>query len=238
MLALNFRLPAMCLAASVACAPAAQAQWAVVDAPAIAQLIQEVQTMQQQLATARNQLVSAQQSLKAMTGDRGMEQLLGGTTRNYLPANWTQVTRALQGPGPGQYAGLSADVRNVVAENAILTPQRLATLSTSDQQQILAARQWSAVQQALAQEALANASGRFAVLQGLIAAISTAGDQKAILDLQARIGAELAMLQNEQTKLQVLYQATQAQESLVRQQERERVIDGQGRFETRFQPTP
>ena len=46
------------------------------------------------------------------------------------------------------------------------------------------------------------------------------------------------MLQNEQTKLQVLYQATQAQESALRQQARERVIEGQGRFETRFQPIP
>jgi type IV secretion system protein VirB5 len=46
------------------------------------------------------------------------------------------------------------------------------------------------------------------------------------------------MLQNEQTKLQVLYQATQAQESSITQQARERVIEGHGRFETRFQPAP
>ena len=58
------------------------------------------------------------------------------------------------------------------------------------------------------------------------------------LDLQARIAAEQVMLQNEQTKLQVLYQATQAQESSMRQQARERVIEEHGRFETRFQPSP
>jgi hypothetical protein len=46
------------------------------------------------------------------------------------------------------------------------------------------------------------------------------------------------MLQNEQTKNQVLYQATQAQETVMRQQAREYVIDGQGHFETRFQPAP
>jgi hypothetical protein len=46
------------------------------------------------------------------------------------------------------------------------------------------------------------------------------------------------MLQNEQTKLQILSQATQAQESSIRQQVRERVIEEHGRFETRFQPTP
>jgi type IV secretion system protein VirB5 len=237
MLKLN-RVTVVCLAASIAIAPAARAQWAVIDVPAIVQLVQEVQTMQQQLATAREQLQSAQQAMQAMTGDRGMERLLAGATRNYLPSNWTQVTGALQGQGTSGYAGLSADVQSVIAANAVLSPRRLATLSAADQQQIQAERQWSAMQEAIAHEALANASDRFAAIQGLIAAISTAGDQKAILDLQARISAELGMLQNEQTKLQVLYQATQAQESSVRQQVRERVIEGQGRFETRFQPAP
>jgi len=238
MLTLNTRLAAVCLAASIAITPAARAQWAVIDVPAIVQLIQEVQTMQQQLATARQQLQSAQQALQAMTGDRGMARLLGGTTRNYLPSNWTQVTNALQGQGMSGYAGLSADVQRAIAAIAVLSPQRLATLSSADQRQIQASRQWSAMQQSLAQEALANASNRFASIQSLIAAISTAGDQKAILDLQARISAELGMLQNEQTKNQVLYQATQAQESAIRQQAREYVIEGHGRFETRFQPTP
>jgi type IV secretion system protein VirB5 len=63
-------------------------------------------------------------------------------------------------------------------------------------------------------------------------------DQKASLDLQARISAELGMLQNEQTKLQALFQATQAQESALRQQARELAIAGQGSFATRFQPVP
>jgi type IV secretion system protein VirB5 len=237
MLTLNTRLAVVCLAASMAIVPAARAQWAVIDVPAIVQLIQEVQTMQQQLATARAQLQSARQSLQNTTGDRGMERLLSGTNRNYLPSSWSQVTSATAGQRSG-YTALSADVQSAIAANAVLSPQRLATLSPADQQQIQAARQVSALQQALTHEALANASSRFAAIQSLIAAISTAPDQKAILDLQARITAELAMLQNEQTKLQVLYQATQAQESTLRQQARERAIDEHGRFETRFQPAP
>jgi type IV secretion system protein VirB5 len=238
MLALNHRFVVVCLLGSLAIAPAARAQWAVIDVPAIAQLVQEVQTMQQQLATARNQLQSAQQAVQAMTGDRGMQLLMSGITRNYLPANWTQVANAMQGRNPGGYSALSAEVRSVMAANAVLSPQRLALLSPHDQQQIVAARQASAMQQALSHEALANASARFASIQSLIAGISTAGDQKAILDLQARISAELGMLQNEQTKMQVLYQATQAQESANRQQAREHAIQDQGNFETRFQPVP
>src|ERR1700735_3661841 len=97
MLTRNIRLGLVCVAASMAIAPAAQAQWAVIDMPAIVQLVQEVQTMQQQLTVARNELQSTQKTLQAMTGNRGMSGLLGGTNRNYLPANWTQVTGALQG---------------------------------------------------------------------------------------------------------------------------------------------
>jgi type IV secretion system protein VirB5 len=226
----------LCSMLLLSLAPEARAQWAVIDAPAIVQLVQEVQTMQQQLAAARAQLQSAQSTLQAMTGDRGMERLLGGTTRNYLPANWTQVTSALQ--GNGAYAVLSADVRSAVAANAVLSPQRLAALSPAEQQVIQTARQWSALQQSLSHEALANVSSRFTAIQSLIAAIASAHDQKASLDLQARIAAEVAMLQNEQTKLQVLAQATQAQDASMQQQMQERVINEHGRFATRFQPTP
>jgi type IV secretion system protein VirB5 len=225
-----------CLIACVAGMPAAHAQWAVIDAPAIVQLIQEVQTTAQQLATAKQQLLQAQQALQTTTGDRGMELLLGGTVRNYLPADWTQLAGAVQG-GSG-FSALSADMQGVMAANAVLSAQRLATLSPGGQQLIQSERQWGAMRQALEHQALANASGRFAALQSLIAAISTAADQKAILDLQARINAELGMLQNEHTKVQILDQAAQAQESSLRQQSREEVIDNHGRFDARFQPVP
>ena len=46
----------MCLILFVAAVPAARAQWAVIDVGAIAQLIQEVQTLRQQLMTAQAQL--------------------------------------------------------------------------------------------------------------------------------------------------------------------------------------
>lgn len=233
---LKIQIAGVCLVASFAAVPAAQAQWAVVDAPAIVQLIQEVQTMAQQLATAKQQLSQAQQALQTTMGDRGMAQLLNGTVRNYLPSNWAQVTGALQ--GGSSFSALSGDVQNLMTANAVLSPQRLATLSPAGQQLVLANRQWGAMQQALTREAFANASSRFAALQSLIASIPGATDQKGILDLQARIGAELGMLQNEQIKMQMLTQSTQAQQFSLNQQASEQALDGQGRFETRFQPVP
>ncbi|HMH27680.1 MAG TPA: type IV secretion system protein [Steroidobacteraceae bacterium] len=230
------RMAAAFCIASFAVAPASWAQWAVVDAPAIVQLIQEVQTTAQQLQTAKAQLLQAQQALQTMTGARGMEQLLSGSVRNYLPSNWMQVTAALR--GSAGFSVLSGDVQTLVSANAVLSPQRLATLSPGAQQLIQDSRQWSAMQQALSNQALSNASNRFAAIQSLIAAIPSASDQKSILDLQARISAELGMLQNEQTKLQSLYQSAQAQEYLLRQQAWEQIVDGHGRFSARFQPVP
>jgi type IV secretion system protein VirB5 len=208
----------------------------VFDAPAVAQLVQEVQTVRQQLQLAQAQLLQAKQALQSMTGDRGMEQLLAGTTRNYLPTSWAQLANASQ--GSGAFAVLASDVRNAITSNAVLSSAQLATLSAEDQQQIVAAREAAALRQALAEEALVNASGRFAAIQSLIATIGMAADQKAILDLQTRITAELGMLQNEQTKLQVLAQASQAQDSALALRERELVIAGQGRFSSRFRPAP
>jgi type IV secretion system protein VirB5 len=226
----------VCLTLSLAAAPAARAQWAVIDVGAITQLIQEVQTMSQQLITAEAQLQQAKNTLQSMSGGRGMQMLLSGTNRNYLPTSSAQLTSAMQ--GSGAYPGLTLDVRTAVNTNAVLTPSQLAVLAPSDQQQIAAARQTAALRQALAQEALANSSNRFAALQSLISAIGSAGDQKGILDLQARITAELAMLQNEQTKLQVLAQAGDALNAANAQRTLELSIAGQGRFETRFQPAP
>jgi type IV secretion system protein VirB5 len=226
----------VCLAISLAAAPAARAQWAVVDVGAIAQLMQEVRTMTQQLLTAQAQLQQANATLQSMSGGRGMQLLLSGTNRNYLPTSSAQLTSAMQ--GSGSYPGLSLGVRNAVSANAVLTPAQLATLSPADQQRITAARQAAALRQALAEESLSNSSSRFAALQSLISTIGSASDQKAILDLQARITAELGMLQNEQTKLQVLAQAGDAINAANAQRNLELSIAEQGRFETRFQPVP
>jgi type IV secretion system protein VirB5 len=221
---------------AVAVSSAAHAQWAVVDVGAIAQLAQEVTVLRQQLVTAEAQLSQAKAALDTTTGNRGMQLLLGGTVRNYLPTSSSQLMGAIQ--GTGAYPGLSSDVRAAVSSNAVMSPVQLSVLAPQDQAQIASARQAVALRQSVAQEALANSSSRFASIQALISAIAAAGDQKAILDLQARIGAELGMLENEQTKLQILSQASDALRAANAERAREYTIVGQGRFETRFQPVP
>jgi type IV secretion system protein VirB5 len=230
------RLPMIILALG-AMTPAAHAQFAVIDVAAVTQLVSEVQNLEQTLTVARDHLAEAQAQLRSMTGDRGMEQLLSGTNRNYLPADWSQLTAALD-DSSSAYGALSAGIQQALGEDAVLTPQQVATLSPAGQQQLAADRGTAALLQALSRQALANASGRFADLQQLINAIGAASDQKGILDLNARIGAEQAMLENERTKLAMLVAAAEAQRWAGEEQARERAIAGQGEFATRFQPTP
>jgi type IV secretion system protein VirB5 len=229
------RFGLLCVALLV-CAPAAHAQFAVIDVASVTQLISEVQTLEQQLATARNQLTQAQQEYQSITGSRGMGQLLSGTPRNYLPQDWTTLTAELH--GAGGYPTLAADVQAALGAVAVLGPQQLATLSPAGGAQLQAERQPVALAQSISHEALANSSGRFAGLQQLVSAIGTATDQKGILELQARIAAEGAMLQNEHTKLAVLFQALEAQQWANEERSRELSVAGQGQFPTRFQPHP
>ena len=221
---------ALLLPALFFCAmPAAHAQWAVIDVGAIAQLIQQVQLAEQELATAQNTFAQAQQQYNAITGDRGMEFLLGGINRNYLPTSLAQINAVLAGRG-GAFAGLGAQINGLIAGNAILTPAQLAVLSPTEQASVSSARQNAALLQALSGQALSTTSARFANLQSLIAAIPSAHDEKGSLDLQARIAAEQAMLANDESKLQALYRTAQAQEWARDQQAREQAIADIGSF--------
>jgi type IV secretion system protein VirB5 len=199
----------------------------VIDVSAIGQLEQEVQELRQQVATARSQLSQAQSEYAAITGGRGMQLLLPGINRNYLPINWSQLSQVLAGVS-GNYPALASEVSALISGNAVLTPAQIATLSPTQQAQLIAARQSPALLQALARTALANSSDRFTQLQQLITAIGVASDEKASLDLTARIAAEQGMLQNEATKLQGLYHVAQSQEWAREQRSREQAITDQG----------
>lgn len=215
----------------IALCPTSRAQWAVIDVGAIAQLLKEVATLEQQLQTAERMLTNAEQQFQAITGNRGMQNLLAGTNRNYLPTSWSQLSAAVTQTG-GAYGALSAGVQALMIANAALTPQQVAAMSPAEQAQLQAARQSAALLQSTSRQSLDNTSARFTELQQLINAIPSAADQKGALDLQARIQAEQAMLQNENTKMSVLYQTLQAQEWARKQTAREQAVADVGSLRT------
>jgi len=217
--------------------PSAQAQMAVIDVAAIRQLVAQVNYWRQQLTGMQNQLAQLQQTHAALTGGRGMEMLLptNDAQRNYLPADWPEMLKVLDGTS-GSYGGLSAAVVSTIDTRRILSDARLASLSEAERESILRARQSASGASVMAQRAFTNAGQRFAALQSLVNAIGNAPDAKAIADLQGRIAAEEAMLGNEQAKLATLYQAAQAEHWLQAGELREAAIAGHGEFDKRFHP--
>jgi type IV secretion system protein VirB5 len=209
--------------AAFAVAPAAHAQWAVIDVASVNQLIQEVRTMAQQLSVEQGELAAAREQYQAFTGSRGMQNLLSGVVGNYLPTSVASLDAAVNGSN-GPYGALASSVQASLQANAVLSPAALAGLSSGERSALEAHRDSVALRQGISEQALANASGRFGEVQQLISAIGTARDPKAILDLQARISAEQGMLQAEQTKLEVLYQTVLAQAAAARERSREQAI--------------
>jgi type IV secretion system protein VirB5 len=203
--------------------PPAHAAMAVIDVSAIRQLVQQVTTLRDQLANAREQLRQAQQSHAAMTGARGMEQLGGGLTRNYLPPDWTALAEVLTDTS-ATYRALSRELVALERGNAVLSAAEVGRLTPQARASVEEGRRAGAASQVLAREALETTSRRFATVQSLIDAIGTAQDPKAVMDLSARIQAEQAMLANEQTKLEVLFQALAAEREVRVNQAREQAV--------------
>lgn len=217
-----FALSMLVLVALAASRPAA-AQWAVIDVSSIQQLIQQYEVLEQQLATLRSQLSQAEQQYAALTGQRGMQQLLSGVNRNYLPADWADLAAVMQGTS-GTYGSLAASVQGLVASHAVLGNQDLARLAPPELADLTNARELVALREGITRAALDTTSNRFNSLQQLINAIPTATDTKGALDLQARIAAEQAMLENEATKVQVLQQILDAEQTALAQQRSEQAI--------------
>ena len=140
--------------------PAARAQFAVIDVASVTQLISQVNTLEQQLATARDDLAQTKAAYQSTVGGRGMEQLLSGTVRNYLPATWSSLQGAFQGGG----GILSLDLAAALQSNAILPQQVLAGIDPAVQRQLQSQRQSVALLQAVSHEELATTSSRFASL--------------------------------------------------------------------------
>lgn len=201
----------------------------VIDVAALTQLLQQMQYWLQQIQLMKNQLDQAQQAYRSVTGPRGMQNLLAGSLRNYLPPDWNQMIGVLNNAS-ATYNGLAAQIQTAMNANAVLSTGQVAALSLRQQQIVVKGRQAAALVQVTSRAAYENTSQRFGAIQQLINAIAAAGDAKAIQDLQGRISAEQAMLQNEQTKLQVLFQTAQGEQWAQQQRVREESLNAVGRY--------
>ena len=77
-------------------------------------------------------------------------------------------------------------------------------------------------QKGLLQDAMKSAAGRLSQIQSLMGQINATSDQKAVQEIQARIGAENALLAHEMSQVQMLQGMADSEERIARSRERER----------------
>lgn len=194
----------------------ASAQIPVTDVASLTQQMQQVVSWGQQLQQMKAQIDQQKQMYASVSGSRGLGQLLNDPTlRSALPADWQQVYAAIQ---KGGYSGLTDKAKAIRDSNAIYSCQGSAA---ADQQ--LCNRELNKVAQDKANAMVAyDAAGkRLDNIQALMAQIDNTTDAKAIGELQTRMQAEQAMIQNEQTKLIMFKMMADSEDKLIAQQKRE-----------------
>ena len=177
-------------------ATAANAGIPVIDVAALVQAVQEVMQSIQQITNQIRQIEQLQSQVDAITGARNLGAILNNPAlQNYIPANATQLVGNVQSNG---YAGLTDSARTL--RNAQMTYNCL-NLAGNDRTQCQSGLAMPYQQKAFMQDAMDSARGRIAQIQSLMQQINATPDAKAVAEIQARIEAENAMLQHQQTQI-------------------------------------
>jgi type IV secretion system protein VirB5 len=188
----------------------------VIDVDNLLEQIQQVAAWGQQLDQMQNQLQQMQTTYKSISGTRGLGQLMNNPAlMNALPPQWAQVYTAIQ---KGGYQGLTSSGEAVRNANMIYNCQGKTGADLTLCQRDL---NKTAQDKGFGLDAYQAAQARLTNIQGLMAAINSTTDAKSIAELGARIQSEQAMIQNEQTKLQLFKMLADAEKDLITQQKHE-----------------
>lgn len=196
----------------------AQAQIPVTDAASISQQVaNQIETIAKwkiQYDQMVTQIENMEREYEALTGGRGLGTILNDPRyREYLPDEWQGVYDAVRNGG---YEGLSGRAATIHAENQVF--DACAHLQINDQRLACEAQAVKGAQdKAFALDAYDAARDRLNQIDQLMQRINTTQDPKDIAELQGRIAAEQAMIQNEQTKLQMYAMVAEAEDRLQEQ---------------------
>lgn len=218
--------PAAALVLVLAAAPGARAQQIVHDPTSYAKMVEEARTALQQLQALQAQVEQGRQLFDSLNDLSDVNALAGALglpeVRNPLPD-----LAALRAAADGD---LSALGRLAERADAIRAEHRLFTPPSGD---LPAAEAWyrDSLERAGARgardlavgEAIGEAADqRLEGLETLRRALDTAPNARAVMDLEARLAAEQALIQNEQVRLQGLALTREAEARLEEQRARER----------------
>jgi type IV secretion system protein VirB5 len=217
----RLRLAAIALSVSGALttfAPAAQAQGIpVIDVANLIQTIMQVLDDVTEIANQVEQIKALQGQLDSITGSRNLGSVSDSTAlKNYVPTNAYTAVNAIDTSG---YGGLTATAKNLRDAQLVYNcGDRIGAARTDCQARLAQPYQ----HKGLLQDAMTAASGRLTQIKSLMNQVDSTSDQKAILEIQARIGAENAMLQHEMSQIQMLTGMADSDERIARARDRER----------------
>ena len=215
------RLRAMSLRLFVAAvmfcgASSARAGIPVID---VSNLMQAMQAVINTITQIENQLTQIEQLGKQVEGISGTRNL-GSLLRNplladYVPANAGALADNVARGGYGGLTGAAKALRD--ADMLYNCMDKAVDSRTTCQAALSRPYQTKAV----LSQAMETASGRMAQIGGLIDRINSTTDHKSILELQARIAGENAMLQHEVSRIQLLAGMAENEERLAAARRRE-----------------
>jgi type IV secretion system protein VirB5 len=200
---------------------AARAQITVFDPTNYAKAVEEATTALNQLHQLEQQVTQGAQLLTSLNRNSGVNLLAPVLQQPSLRTLLPDID-ALVAAGRGdltQLGALASAAQAIRSQNRLYTPQAGDALAS----EIEAAGNRAARDLAAGQAIGAAAQTRLAGLQQLQTALDAAGDARAVIDLQARLLAEQAMIANDQMRLQGLAMAQAAEDRLQQQRDRERM---------------
>jgi type IV secretion system protein VirB5 len=216
---------AACLVAGTVGAGNAQAQGIpVIDVANLVQTIMQVMNDVTEINNQVQQISQLQSQLNSINGMRNLGNILNNPLlRNYVPAEAYTYLNAINTSG---YAGLSATAKGLRDAGMVYNCMDLAGAARTGCQAALAQPYQ---QKGLLQDAMKSAAGRLTQINSLMDQINATSDQKAVQEIQARIGAENALLAHEVSQVQMLQGMADSEERIARSRERERQYQMLGR---------
>lgn len=193
----------------------------VFDAASVEQALQNIAAWKKQFDQMKSSLDQMKHTYDALNGIRGMADLVNNPAlRAYLPADYQDMLK-----GINMAASISGQISNIRDAAQLSAVADTALGAATDAARAMAnAQNQNALNRATGEEGYKMASDRFKSIQILLDKINAAPDQKDILDLQARISAEQAMLANEKVKLDMMSYLSNVQRDIQQQQAREIAI--------------
>ena len=193
----------------------------------IANLIQTILQVLNDVTEIENQVQQITQlgdQLKSINGMRNLGNILNNPMlKNYVPAEAYTYLNAVNTSG---YSGLNATAKSLRDAGMVYNCMDLAGAARTNCQAALAQPYQ---QKGLLQDAMKSAAGRLTQINSLMDQINGTSDQKAVLEIQARIGAENALLAHEVSQVQMLQGMADSEERIARSRERERQYQMLGR---------